>query len=147
MGYIDFFDEREKDVNLVKIDSDGNRIWSYAVGGVGEDVGHSVKQTSDGGYIIAGWTSSLGAGGQNVYIFKTDSDGLKIWGLAFEVEGNEDAGYSVQQTTDGGYIIPGTTTPGGSSSSSDWNGPPAGTRRWEAESLAPKRPGATATTT
>jgi hypothetical protein len=82
--------------------------WDKTFGGTSDDVGYSVQQTSDGGYIIAGWTNSSGAGGYDVYLIKTDSGGTKQWDKTFG-SSSDDAGYSVQQTSDGGYIIVGWT--------------------------------------
>jgi len=80
--------------------------WEQTFGGSGLDVGRSVQQTIDGGYIICGDTDSFGDGYPDIYLIKTDENGEEEWFQIFE-EGVH--GYSVQQTTDGGYIICGET--------------------------------------
>jgi hypothetical protein len=104
------------DIYLVKTDSSGNQLWQRTYGGAGDDVGYSVQQTSDGGYVIAGWTTSFGAGGYDIYLVKTDSSGNQLWQGTYGGTGNEE-GCSVQQTSDGGYIIAGYVTPFGSGGS------------------------------
>jgi len=96
------------DVYLVKTDASGNQLWQNTFGGTGNDYGHSVAKTSDGGYIIAGYTDSFGAGGEDVYLVKTDASGNQLWQNTFGGTGN-DYGNSIAETSDGGYIIAGYT--------------------------------------
>jgi hypothetical protein len=95
-------------VYLVKTDASGDTLWTRAYGGMGFDDGYSVQQTTDGGYIIAGWTSSFGAGDYDVYLIKTNPSGDTLWTRTFGGTG-ADFGTCVQQTTDSGYIIAGYT--------------------------------------
>jgi len=103
------------DVYLVKTDSEGNMEWSNTYGGEKWETGWSVKQTDDGGYIIAGETLSFGAGSRDVYLVKTDSEGNMEWNSTYGGTGN-DVGYSIQETDDGEYIITGYTTSFGAGS-------------------------------
>ncbi|HCZ06500.1 MAG TPA: hypothetical protein DHV12_05115 [Thermotogae bacterium] len=101
-------DIESADVYILKLDSDGNKVWEKTFGGDKEDIARSVQQTEDGGYIVAGWTNSSGNGEYDVYILKLDSDGNKVWEKTFG--GSEsDWAYSIQQTVDGGYIVVGYT--------------------------------------
>ena len=81
--------------------------WNKTFGGSGGDHGFSVQQTADGGFIIAGQTSSFGTR-EDVYLIKTDGSGNEQWSKVFGGI-DWDAGYSVQQTADGGFVIAGDT--------------------------------------
>jgi hypothetical protein len=96
----------DNDVYLIKTDGYGIEQWNQTFGGLNQDYGRSVKQTSDGGYIIAGQTQSFGNTNYSVYLIKTDVNGIEQWSQT-SVDTNSTMGRSVQQTTDGGYIITG----------------------------------------
>ncbi len=78
------------------------------IGGTGYEWGTSAQQTLDGGYIITGTTSSYGAGGEDVYLVKTNNSGNVTWSKTFGGV-NNDVGDCVEQTSDHGYIISGFT--------------------------------------
>jgi hypothetical protein len=100
----------DKDVYLIKLDSLGDTLWTQTYGDSLDDVGYSVLQTSDGGYVICGATASTDSSSDplDCYLFKTDAIGNKLWSKRFGGF-DEDAGYSVHSTADGGYIITGYT--------------------------------------
>ena len=97
------------DALLIKADASGNIIWAKTYGGTYEDGAYSVQQTSDGGYIVAGYTASFGAGWDaDIFLIKTDANGNIQWAKTYGGTGWDGAS-SVQQTSDGGYIVAGET--------------------------------------
>jgi hypothetical protein len=103
------FGSGDKDVYLIKTDQDGEPLWTRAYGGRADDRGFWVGQTPDEGYLITGWTMSFGAGGQDIYIIKTDANGDTLWTLTHGGSG-DDVGKSVLLTPDGGYLVAGYTS-------------------------------------
>jgi hypothetical protein len=103
------------DIYLVKTNVSGDTLWTRTYGGTDDDWGNSVQQTLDGGYIVAGYTHSFGAGTPtrpNIYLIKTDAKGDTLWTRTFGGSSDEE-GNSVQQTSDGGYVIAGYTESSG----------------------------------
>jgi TolB-like protein len=107
-GYTRSFGAGGSDAFLVKTDANGNVIWAKTYGGTSDDLFYNFLQTSDGGYILAGSTSSFGAGGSDVFLVKTDANGNIIWAKTYGGT-SSDGAFSVQQTSDGGYILAGFT--------------------------------------
>jgi hypothetical protein len=96
------------DMWILKLDSSGNIQWQKTYGGADDDYANSIKQTSDGGYIVAGVTESFGTGNPDIWVLKIDSSGNIQWQKTFG--GSDwDYAYEIQQTTDGGYVLSGLT--------------------------------------
>ena len=98
---------------IVKASSSGRIEWQRAYGGVDSDSANSVYQTSDGGYIIGGSTSSLGAGERDFLLLKLSSNGDIEWQRIYGGSSDELL-YDFQLTGDGGYIATGRSAASGS---------------------------------
>jgi hypothetical protein len=107
------------DILLVRTNPRGDTLWTRTYGGPDHEYGYSVQQTSDGGFIVVGSTSALKSweGKEDLYLLKTTPSGDTLWTRTF---GGllSDAGYSVQETFDGGYIIVGSSSSFSADSSS-----------------------------
>jgi len=99
---------KKNDISLLKTDSAGKLQWLKTLGGLETDWAAEVELTEDGGYVIAGHTSSYGAGAADGYLIKTDAGGDTLWTNTFGGPG-KDYFSSVEQTRDGGYIMTGST--------------------------------------
>jgi len=97
----------------------GNKLWDKNFAGEGSAIGHSVQQTDDGGFIIAGSTRYPMGGEQHVWLIKTDASGNELWDTIFVGEWWS-GGTDVRQTLDGGYIVSGYTNSSVSSYSDAW---------------------------
>lgn len=93
--------------------------WSRTFGGPKNDIAVSAQQTSDGGYIMVGWTDSYGAGDEDIWLVKTNAQGNKVWDRTFGGL-DTDRGHQVQQTADGGYIMVGWTVSYGTGGPDVW---------------------------
>jgi len=110
-GYTDSFGAGGYDFWLVKTDPAGNMQWNKTYGGKGSDQAYSAVQTSDGGYALAGYTNSFGAGGYDFWLVKTDAVGTTLWNKTYGGT-NQDSARSLVLTSDGGYAIAGYTYSG-----------------------------------
>ena len=103
---------------IVKLDSVGTIEWEKSLGGTLNEFGNSVQQTTDGGFVVAGYSLSNdgdvtghhgGAGGADYWIVKLSGSGSLTWEKS--LGGNSaDYGNSIQQTTDGGFIVAGASS-------------------------------------
>lgn len=96
------------DAGLIKLNKNGSLQWAKYYGGSGDDGGNSVVPTLDGGYAMTGYTESYGAGGSDVFLVKTTSNGILQWNVSFGGT-NYEYGQSIIQSTDGHFIVGGVT--------------------------------------
>jgi hypothetical protein len=102
------------DIWVVKLDAEGNLLWQRPFGGSESDEGRSISNTDDGGFIVAGRTSSTDGhisqtqGGMDFWVLKLNFEGKKEWDKNFGGTGIDFAD-DVHQTRDGGFIITGVT--------------------------------------
>lgn len=96
-GCLDFF--------LLKLDSLGNVEWVRLYDGFGfDDLPYSLIQTTDSGYVMAGYSSTPPNLGVNVRLLKVDKNGNELWDRNYGGTGCE-RGWDVEQTFDGGFVI------------------------------------------
>jgi len=106
-GYFDYW--------IVKLNSDGDTVWTKCLGGSEADEAFDIIQTSDGGFVVCGVSPSsdgdvYGNHGQADYwLVKLNSNGDTVWTRCYGGSGYDQAN-SVQQTSDGGFILAGWTT-------------------------------------
>ena len=106
-GYTGSFGVGGADFWLVKTDENGAMEWNITYGGTGDDEAFSLVETFDGGYAVAGYTDSFGAGAQDFWLVKTDRFGNEEWNMTYGGTGDECA-YSVVETPDRGYALAGS---------------------------------------
>jgi hypothetical protein len=104
----------QTDVYVVRIDSDGDTLWTRRYGGLGNDVGYAIRQTSDGGFIVAGYYTYVDdPNNRDVYLVKLDSHGTKEWERLYGYSGYDEANDVQVLVGDGGFLVTGyTQTPG-----------------------------------
>ena len=94
------------DILLIKTDSLGNLEWDTTYGGSGDESGFGVIVCNDNGYLLSGFTNSFGAGGNDAYIIKVNETGTVQWSQTYG-DANDNGGFHISQTSDGGYICAG----------------------------------------
>jgi hypothetical protein len=95
---------------VLKIDANNTKLWSNNYGGFNDDYANSIVATSDGGYLLAGYTF-ISAGVDSAWARKIDGNGAEVWQKHFNISSDAKAN-AIVSTTDGGYIIVGSTVNG-----------------------------------
>ncbi|MCP4580006.1 MAG: T9SS type A sorting domain-containing protein [candidate division Zixibacteria bacterium] len=95
------------DVYVIKTDAHGEIDWTYHSGGVVDDGANCIIQTSNGDYMISGYTACAG-GNNNIYVEKISSFGTNIWYWGFH-PGSDNMAYSIVEASDGDYVVAGRT--------------------------------------
>ncbi|MCK8523623.1 fibronectin type III domain-containing protein [Aquimarina sp. D1M17] len=104
----------EKDYWIVKLDPLGNLVWGEHFGGNQDEIANGIQQTTDGGYIVAGFSESStndvsnNYGGKDYWIVKLNTSGQLVWESNYG-SSESDIAESIQQTSDQGYIIAGNS--------------------------------------
>ena len=106
LGWTESYGAGGEDFWLVKTDSSGNHQWNKTYGGMEDERGYCVVQTIDGEYALAGNTRSLGAGGEDFWLVKTDVNGIVLWNQTYGGTNNDSPRYIIQ-THDKGYALTG----------------------------------------
>jgi predicted secreted protein len=130
-GYTSSFGAGEEDVWLLKVDGSGDMQWNRTYGGEEADFAFSVIATSDGGYAVAGYTGSFGAGGDDFWLIKTDSRGNTEWNQTYG-GADDDYAFCLVKASDGGYTIAGYTRSYGAGRDDFWlvKTDPSGNAEW-----------------
>jgi predicted secreted protein len=97
-----------EDFWLVKTGADGGAYWAKTYGGTGDERAYVMVQTSDGGYALAGYTDSFGAGSNDTWLVKTDASGTMQWNKTYGGTG-ADGAIDIIESSDGGYVLTGYT--------------------------------------
>lgn len=108
VGTIKDIESSHYDVYLIRTDQTGDTLWTRSYGGEGSEFGQSVMQTVDSGFIVTGYTNSFGAGGNDVYLIRTNKYGDLEWSRTYG-GGSIDIGYWIEKTIDNNFIIIGHT--------------------------------------
>ncbi|MFI5218338.1 MAG: T9SS type A sorting domain-containing protein [Bacteroidia bacterium] len=99
------------DMVLLKTDTNGNLLWSKYYGDIYDNYSYNIQQTSDSGYVIAGFTDTdttgFGTSYRSLFLIETDVAGDTMWAKTYI--GDFNYCYSMQQTADGGFILAGLT--------------------------------------
>lgn len=120
LGRAHSFGFGSSDYYLIKMDAQGNVLWSKTYGGASYEEGYSMAQTADSGFVLAGYTESFGSGQSDLLLIKTDSLGNINWTKTYGGSGIEGiSGYgniSIHQIYNDGFILAGYTNSFGAGS-------------------------------
>lgn len=113
IGESNSFGAGDFDMYLLRLDANGNFVWSKTFGGSGDEHGWDLQVTSDNQYIITGYTASFNGGNNSVYLLKTDTLGNILWSKIYNNAGQNMSAYAMQEINGGGFVLAGETSPTG----------------------------------
>jgi hypothetical protein len=122
-GLTESFGAGNYDVWVLKLNTQGDIIWQKTYGGQEGDYPGAIQQTKDGGYIVAGTTSSFGEGSYDLWVLKLDENGTVVWDKTYGGKDEESEYFRhipIEQTSDGGYIVAGSTKSFGAGDDDFW---------------------------
>lgn len=108
LGYTSSFGEGSEDMYLVRLDAQGEELWSQTYGGEGDDNGWDLLEVADGGFVLLGFSDSFSAGDMDMYLVRTDSEGDELWSRTYG-GGEDEYGWALARSDDGGYALAGQT--------------------------------------
>ena len=94
---------------LIRLDSFGNIVWQKRYGGLGDSFAYSVNLTSDGGFIVSGYTSVFADHNYDLWVLKFDSAGAIQWQKTYGGADDEYSSFGIKETFDGGFILTGAS--------------------------------------
>jgi hypothetical protein len=118
-GYTASAGAGDTDMAVLKLSAGGAVQFQKVLGGAGEDKPYAIRETYDGGFVVAGKSATGGANGDDMVVAKLDSAGGVQWQKMYGGTGTDWA-YAIQQTYDSGYIIAGRTESFGAGGSDFW---------------------------
>ncbi|NHJ48978.1 MAG: hypothetical protein FK733_14425 [Asgard group archaeon] len=118
-GFTESYGAGSSDAWLVKIDQNGNHEWNRTFGGPALDYTTTIIPTNDNGYVLAGRTMSYGAGGEDMWLIKTNALGELEFDQTFG-GANADAAYGVVENGNEGYSLAGRTSSYGAGAEDIW---------------------------
>jgi len=107
------------DFYLLRTDSSGNTLWNTTYGGSNDDICWSMKECSNGDFILSGSTLSFGASGYDGMLVRTASDGTRLWNYTYGGSANDEL-LGVVECDDGGFVATGYTRSYGGGGSDMW---------------------------
>ena len=108
-----------EDIWIIKTDAEGVPEWQRTYGGAGDETA-TIRQTGDGGFILAGTSDSFGAGGKDIWVAKLTASGDVEWQKAIGGTGSDRAADIQEHACSGGFILAGTTDSFGSGQDDIW---------------------------
>ncbi len=110
-GYTSQWSANDTDAFVVRLDINGDTLWTRSFNGGRKDLFYKVINTSDSGFVMCGYTSSYGNGSDDSYYMKIDAAGNELWHFTYAGV-QKDRAQDIIQTSDGGYAMCGYTNSG-----------------------------------